>query len=315
MATNGFQTPAFGTGNATSSRNLSGFGQNDKMNAETNFAIPKWKTKRRKGRNEAEQLPSPDMQMPPRPDQTMGFTIPSFSVPQNINLPFGASVQTPGFQTPKIGMNFPVPQWMQQGMSNLQLVNNRGSNFVSQAQTLPGYMMSAAAQAAWANRNRSIPYTTPRVAIGAGGFGVNIPSFSGQLNPFFTPPAKGSAADLSKRPQKHSGGTTRRVQVRTGEGTTQDIPWQPGMNTGTFFSGGGQQPQVLPTYPTGTFFAAGGNMVRGPGPQPTAAAPAYDPFASSYSGWNNGGGGGGGYTGYERTPSWLQNLYNWNFKG
>lgn len=52
-----------------------------------------------------------------------------------------------------------------------------------------------------------------------------------------------------------------------------------------------------------------------PKPAPTPLAPpppVYSPFSSSYSGW---GGGGGGYSGYERTPSWLQNLYNWNFKG
>lgn len=312
MATNqtGFQTPAFGTGNAMGSRDLSGFGQTPKIDAATNMPIPKWKTKRRKGRNEAEQLPSPDMQMPQRaPMLTPGFGV---NIPQNINLPFGASLQTPGVSMSVPG--FPVPQWAQQGMSNLQLVNNRGSNLISEAQTLPGSMMSAAAQAAWRNRgvlNQSIPYSTPQRTIGAGGFGVTIPAINAQLNPFFTPPVKGSAADLSKRPAKIQGGTTRRVQVRTGEGTSQEIPWQPGMNTGTFFSGGGQQPQALPTYPTGTFFAAGGNMVRGPGPTyPTTTTTTNDnPFSSYYKGY--GGGGGGGYT---RTPSWLQNLYNWNFK-
>lgn len=43
---------------------------------------------------------------------------------------------------------------------------------------------------------------------------------------------------------------------------------------------------------------------------PTSNTPVYDPFSSHYKGYGGGGGGG-----YERTPSWLQNLYNWNFKG
>ena len=101
--------------------------------------------------------------------------------------------------------------------------------------------------------------------------------------------------------------------VRTGNNTMTPVPAQPGMLTGTFFSGGTPAPQqVLPTYPTGTFFAAGGNMVRGPGMQLTSTTTNSDPFSSYYKGYGGGGGGGGGYA---RTPSWLQNLYNWNFKG
>ena len=106
--------------------------------------------------------------------------------------------------------------------------------------------------------------------------------------------------------------------VRTGEGTGTTIinPNNEDLPTGTFFSGGSTPPtEELPTYPTGTFFAADGTLVRGPGYiPPTETTTTDSPFTSYYTGWK-GGGGGGGYDYGSKIPSWLLNLYNWNFKG
>lgn len=86
--------------------------------------------------------------------------------------------------------------------------------------------------------------------------------------------------------------------VRTGEGTWVAIPWQPGMLTGTFFSGG--TPPPTPT------------SVPTP-PAPTFTTPQSGGGYGGYGGYFGGYGGGGG--GYKQPKSLLMNLYNWNFKG
>lgn len=107
----------------------------------------------------------------------------------------------------------------------------------------------------------------------------------------------------------------RTVQVRTGQNTSQTIPWLTGMQTGTFFSGGS------PLAPAGPY-----NDMRGRGtnrnngfvvtppyvPQVPFVPPVSDGGGGGggyVTGWRRGGGGGGG--GYNNTPSWLMNLYNW----
>ena len=130
-----------------------------------------------------------------------------------------------------------------------------------------------------------------------------------------------SNGSLVRQGQRVGGGrvvdrTKGTRQVRTSEDTMTEVPLEPGMGTGTFFSGGEVPPaEELPTYPTGTFFAADGTLVRGPGYiPPTETTNTDSPFTSYYTGWK-GGGGGGGYDYGSKIPSWLLNLYNWNFKG
>jgi hypothetical protein len=124
--------------------------------------------------------------------------------------------------------------------------------------------------------------------------------------------------------------TTR--MVRTGEGTYQEIPYQPGMTTGTFFSGGvapndaranlykdmrGRSVNrnagfmVTPNYVPQKTTSTGGGSGGGGGSSSGGTKykkPSYG-GGGGYSGWSDGG------SGYDKTPSWLMNLYNWQFKG
>lgn len=105
--------------------------------------------------------------------------------------------------------------------------------------------------------------------------------------------------------------------VRTGNGTWTAVPLQPGMLTGSFFSGGSPPPaSTLPLYPTGTFFGGGGTVVRGPGIDRPLVVTTGGGGGGYTTGGGYGGGRGGGGGGYPaRVPSWLMNLHNWNFKG
>jgi hypothetical protein len=123
--------------------------------------------------------------------------------------------------------------------------------------------------------------------------------------------------------------TTR--MVRTGEGTYQEIPYQAGMTTGTFFSGGvptndpraklysdmrGRSvnrnagfivtPKYVPQKTTSTGGGSGGGSSSG---GTKYKKPSYG------GGYSGGGYDGGGYSYNDKTPSWLMNLYNWQFKG
>lgn len=105
--------------------------------------------------------------------------------------------------------------------------------------------------------------------------------------------------------------------VRTGEGTMTPVAWQPGMLTGSFFSGG----NAALNPPSGEDYTWTGNT-RNENVEYALAAPPTTTTGGGgggtggggwgYGGGRGGGGGGGGYQ--PRTPSWLMNLYNWNFK-
>lgn len=91
------------------------------------------------------------------------------------------------------------------------------------------------------------------------------------------------------------------------------VAWQPGMLTGSFFSGG----NAALNPPSGEDYTWTGNT-RNANVEYALAAPPTTTAGGGGSGtggggWGRGGGGGGGYQ--QKTPSWLMNLYNWNFKG
>lgn len=104
-------------------------------------------------------------------------------------------------------------------------------------------------------------------------------------------------------------------------------PYSPSLPTGTFFSGGsiadgtrlvstGQNTSMLlgggGIRNRGTVRIAKGNPIIGAPSQPTTGGG----YGTTYKNWKGGGGnrGGNSYSS-DRVPSWLMNLYNWQFKG
>ncbi|MBI5944644.1 MAG: hypothetical protein HY864_09765 [Chloroflexi bacterium] len=249
---------------------------------------------------------------PPRPQRTknghvqeqpqVGFSLPAWSmdIPENVNLPGGIEVMTPGGSVgvPATNVSFPVPRWANRGLKILKGALNQptiGSEL-------------------WDNRN--MPIYTPHFGVSASGFGFSIPSY--QLNPFANPDKTSIGTNVSN---KHVGATNIPTRwVRTADGY-QAIPWQPGMLTGTFFSGG----NAALNPPSGEDYSWTGNTRNANNdyalvtPPPTTTTTGGGGGAGGgytgggYRGGGGGGGGGGGYN--QRVPSWLVNLYNWDFKG
>ena len=91
------------------------------------------------------------------------------------------------------------------------------------------------------------------------------------------------------------------------------------------YFGVGENTETKYNTPMGQGFKGGKGVYQMPAPR--AAPVPFIPVdfatgaSTGYGGYGGGGrrgGGGGGYGGYApstRVPSWLQNLYNWNFKG
>lgn len=265
--------PLTGTGNIT-----------PKRNAGTGAVIPPAPPvapaappKRVKGRpdqaDQAVQLP----QLPPH------LTVPGFnvSIPQNIPLPGGMNISTPGYSIGTGATTIPVP-----------LALRRAADMAFRNYAMSNPMLSPAITASTPSPNGhgilDQPIDTPAFGIGMGPFSVSVPSY--QVNPFYRETKR-----QVNLPSTTNTGTTARYDPNRGRGTNAN--YDPAYNDmrgrGTNMNNGFMEiPQtVVPLAPS---------------------APAFSPFASYYGRW--GGGGGGGYS-YNNTPSWVQNLYNWNFKG
>lgn len=135
--------------------------------------------------------------------------------------------------------------------------------------------------------------------------------------------------------QRASGRSTPSLLSRTGESAGISVNRQPGMTTGTFFSGGtrtggtggaADQPQPTPY----DFMADYKAQIAKRNANPTAYLNYINQYArpTTTSGGGSGGGGGGFGTSYggwgsgsgsgynsSYVPNWLLNLYSWNFKG
>ncbi len=185
-----------------------------------------------------------------------------------------------------------------------------------------GYDPSKAQPPAWQN-----PYAPM-------GYQNNLGMYNGPYNGFQTPttgtgsgminPFRGANAGAGAKSDQQ-----RTALVRTGEGTYQQIPWQEGMLTGTFFSGGTVAPGTVSPFANTYNDMRGRSTNRNKGfmvtPPTTPQKPYIPPGNESGGGGGygggggkgggGGGGGGGGYSPSAKTPSWLLNLYNWNYKG
>lgn len=136
-------------------------------------------------------------------------------------------------------------------------------------------------------------------------------------------------AGLSQ-PQRPTTAAQFKPPLWGGNSTRVSEPSDPSLPTGTFFSGGsiadgtrevrtGQNTSVL----------LGGGGIRNQGTvriakgipmigEPSYTAPANGGgFGTTYKNYRGGGRGGGRGSAYssDKVPSWLMNLYNWNFKG
>lgn len=240
-------------------------------------AAPPAPPKRVKGQpDQADQLPSLNMQYPDPQITVPGFNV---SVPQNIPLPGGMNISTPGYSIGTTGASIPIPLALRRAA--------QAAAYGAFGNPLTNASVQAGMQAATHGIGSNTPIDTPAFSMGMGPVSVSVPSY--QINPLYK--EKKRQVNL---PSTTNTGTTARYDPNRGRGTNAN--YDPAYNDmrgrGTNINNGFMEiPQtVMPLAPS---------------------APAYSPFASYYG---YGGGGGGGYS-YNNTPSWVQNLYNWNFKG